>query len=343
MAPTWSDVLPPPIEQPNVYPIEWHTDTPKFWEIYENAKRQNWDPAALPWEGLKACDFSAEERLGLIYWFSLLNCFDASAPPVFAKGLIAAYEAHEEDPLRKCFFTIVRDEVNHEEFSQRNLATFIPGASLYRCDPLGWEPRTELEAVAQRNVRWVYSNGARYWKGYLQAYEKYSLPVLFSSFFMGEVGATTLFHQMCRRAEHPVWKEGFRNIGRDDARHMAMTFNLLKRVMPQLTDEEKPLITRQLRAGFVFLSMILYEPPGQFWDLPHDFLDSHRELIALARRAGLGIARVEKQREIWRDAMLKVKGVVEPHGIAFPAMPEVGLSGVEVVEDTTEGMLVPVF
>ena len=65
-------------------------------------------------------------------------------------------------------------------------------------------------------------------------------------------------------------------------------------------------ITRQLRAGFVFLSMILWEPPPQFWDLPPYFLDNHRILIDIARDAGLGILSYEQQAENWRVAMAKV-------------------------------------
>jgi hypothetical protein len=40
--------------------------------------------------------------------------------------------------------------------------------------------------------------------------------------------------------------------------------------------------------------------------------------------------------------MLKVKKTVEDYGIAFPAMPEVGLSGQEVAEEDLE-TIVPVF
>ena len=34
----WAD--PPPIEQPSIFPIEWRTETPKFVELYEKAKRE---------------------------------------------------------------------------------------------------------------------------------------------------------------------------------------------------------------------------------------------------------------------------------------------------------------
>lgn len=29
--------------------------------------------------------------------------------------MIHAYETHEEDAIRKCFFSVARDEMNHEE------------------------------------------------------------------------------------------------------------------------------------------------------------------------------------------------------------------------------------
>ena len=101
-------------------------------------------------------------------------------------------------------------------------------------------------------------------------------------------------------------------------------------------------MTKQLRAGFVFLSMILYEPPEQFWQLPPEFLAAHHELEEIARRAGLGVATLDVKREVWRQAMFKVKAVVERYGIAFPAMPEVGITGQEVV-DISYDDIIPVF
>jgi len=83
-----------------------------------------------------------------------------------------------------------------------------------------------------------------------------------------------------------LFQKGFRNVGRDEARHMAITLHLFEKEAPRLSEEDKELVTKQLRAGFVFLSMILYEPPEQFWQLPPDFLPVHRELEQIARDAG---------------------------------------------------------
>jgi len=330
----WAE--PPKIEQPNIFPIEWRTETAKFAELYEKAKREVWNPTDLPWKELDPGDFTPEQRLAITYWFSVLANFDSSGPAAFARALVHTYEQHEEDPLRKCFFSITRDEVNHEEFCQRVVSKLCPGA------PLNWEPKTDLEKLAVRNLKWLYYNGSRYWKGYQNAFSKYRLPVLFTSFFMGETAATTLFHHMSRSARHPLFQQGFRNVGRDEARHMAITLYLFEKEAPKLSEEDRLQVTRQLRAGFVFLSMILYEPPEQFWQLPPDFLDVHRELEKIARDAGLGVAAFETKRRVWYDAMLKVKGISEKFDIEFPAMPEVGISGKEIV-DVNEESIIPVF
>ena len=123
---------------------------------------------------------------------------------------------------------------------------------------------------------------------------------------------------------------------------MAITLYLFEKEAPKLSEEDRLQVTRQLRAGFVFLSMILYEPPEQFWQLPPDFLDVHRELEKIARDAGLGVAAFETKRRAWYDAMLKVKGIAEKFDIEFPAMPEVGISGKEIVE-VNEESIIPVF
>src|ERR1019366_6044605 len=132
----------PEVPQPNIYPMEWRVETDKLAAIYEKSKLATWNPANLPWDALRAEDFSTEQRLGIMYWFSVLANFDASGPAVFARATIHAFEQHEEDPVRKCFFSITRDEMNHEECCQRTIAKLWPGG------PLDWQPSTPLEQAA---------------------------------------------------------------------------------------------------------------------------------------------------------------------------------------------------
>lgn len=340
--PSSVDIPPPPILQPNVFPLDWPPGDPLTYELFELAKREAWDPARLPWETLRDAKMSAEERLGIGYWFSLLGIFDAAAPPVFAHALVEMYKAHEEDGVRKCFSTILRDELNHEEVCRRASAALLPGNPW---GPLRWTPKTALEKAAFNNVQWAYHNGGRYWDGYEKAFKKYRLPILFTSFLMGEVAATTLFHEMSKASRLSVFKEAFLSISRDESRHARMALYLAKRTFPTLPQEEKDFITRQLRAGFIFLSMILFKPfPGQFWELPDGFLENHELLQSAATSGGLGILPLAEREEAWRKAMLRVKKTVEEFGIAFPAMPEVGLSGADTpfVDDGIEG-IVPVF
>ncbi len=326
----------PEVPQPNIFPIEWRVETPKLAEIYERAKSEGYDPSTLPWEGFDPCAFRREERVAIMYWFALLSNFDASGPPVFAKAMIHAFETHEEDPVRKCFFSITRDEVNHEETCGRVITRMVPGG------PLGWEPRTELEQVAYNNIKWLYHNGGRYWTGYSNALGRYPLAVLFTSFMMGEVASSTLFHGMSRAAGHPLFRDAFRRIGLDEARHLQICIALLEKEWPGLTDECRAFVTRQLRAGFVFLSMILWEPPEQFWELPDYFLPNHRELIRIAREAGLGVLTVDEQADNWRLAIARVRRLVERWRIDFPAIPELDVAGVDVGEITADD-IIPVF
>ena len=108
----------------------------------------------------------------------------------------------------------------------------------------------------------------------------------------------------------------------------------------------KGLITRQLRAGFVFLSMILWEPPGgpgSFWELPPYFLPNHRVLMGHAREGGLGVLSYEEQAENWRVAMARVRAIVHRWGIEFPAIPELDIEGVDVAADISPEDIIPVF
>jgi hypothetical protein len=326
----------PEVEQPNIFPMEWRVETPKLNDIYERAKREGFNPSILPWDSFDPSVWTREERVAIMYWFALLSNFDASGPPVFAKAMIRAFETHEEDPIRKCFFSITRDEMNHEETCGRVIQRLIPGG------PVNWEPRSELEQVAYNNIKWLYHNGGRYWTGYSSSIGRYPLAILFTSFMMGEVASSTLFHGMSRASRHPLFEDAFRRIGLDESRHLQICITLLEKDWPGLTDEDRIFVTKQLRAGFVFLSMILWEPPNQFWDLPDYFLDNHRALIKIARAAGLGVLTVDEQADNWRLAIARVRKLVERWGIQFPAIPELDIEGVDVGDISAED-IIPVF
>jgi hypothetical protein len=328
--------LPPDIAQPNVFPLSWERRTARLEEIWETSQREYWDPAKLPWETFVAARYTWEEREAIAYWWSLLSVFEASAPPVFAEALIKAYEVHEEDPVRRAFFSVLRDEQNQEQLCALALTRLIESAS-----PLVYEPKTELGEKARRNVRWLYYNGARYWSGFRKAVPKYSLVVLFSSFLMGELAAATIFRQMARGCSEPVFKEAFRNIERDEARHMAFCTALIERDYPTLTSEERMLIAKQIRAGYLFLSAILFEPSEDFWDLPPDFIGVQRHCEEVARAAGFGVPRFDVKKENWRSAVLKLKALLDRYEVPFPAIPEIGISGFETRVDPNQ--IVPVF
>ncbi|MEM1418726.1 MAG: hypothetical protein AAGH15_27775 [Myxococcota bacterium] len=319
----------------NIFPMEWRVDTPKLRELYERSRDPGWSPATLPWETFDPDALSADQRYAIAYWFSLLSVFDASGPAVFARAMIHTYELREEDPIRKCFFAVVRDETNHEEVCGRAIQLLTPGG------PLRHGPTTALGKLAMNNVQWLFHNGARYWDGYKRAVPKYPLAILFTSFLFGEVASSTLFHTMWKKTTIPVFKEAFKRIGQDEGRHLAICRIVLENVLPTLTAEDKHVITQQIRAGFVFLSGVLFEPPEQFWELPTTFRPAHRLLEREARSAGLGILTLDERKENWKAAVLRLKGVLDPHGVAFPALPEIGVDGETVAFDPEK--IVPIF
>lgn len=329
--------FPPATEQPNVFPLSWYRGTEKMEEVYEASRREVWDPTALPWDTFDVESYSWEEREAMAYWWTLLSVFDASAPPVFAAAMIKSYEAHEEDAVRRCFFSVTQDEQNHEHMCGLAITKLLG----YH-DPLTYEPKTELGMKAQRNAKWLYFNGGRYWDGYKQAVPKYSLAVLFSSFLMGEIAAATIFHQMAEGAREPVFKDAFTNIGRDEGRHMAICMTLMERDYPKLDLTDRDTITKQVRAGYLFLSAVLFEPPEDFWDLPDDFIEVQRACETVARDAGFYIPDYETKKENWRQAILNLKGVLDRYDIPFPAIPEVGIDGKEITDIEMED-IIPVF
>jgi len=331
--------MPPETPQPNIYPLSWETKTSKAEEIWDASLREAWNPKDLPWDTFDVTSYSWEEREAMAYWWTLLSVFDASAPPVFAEAFIKTYEDHEEDAIRRCFFSVTRDEQNHEQMCGMAITKLLECSS-----PLEYEPKTELGQRLKRNAAWLYYNGGRYWGGYKKAVPKYSLAVLFSSFLMGEIAAATIFKQMSQSCEEMVFQEAFKNIGRDEGRHMAICLSLMERDYPNLSQEDKSVITKQIRAGYLFLSAVLYEPPSEFWDLPEDFIATQREAEQIARDAGFGIPSHEAKKENWREAMLNLKAVLDKYDTPFPAIPEVGITGEEVTQaDLDSADIIPIF
>ena len=123
---------------------------------------------------------------------------------------------------------------------------------------------------------------------------------------------------------------------------MAICMALMERDYPKMDLADKPLITKQVRAGYLFLSAVLFEPPPDFWDLPNDFIASQRMGEEVARNAGFHIPTYEAKKENWKKAMLNLKGVLDRYDIPFPAIPEVGISGQEVT-DIDMSSIIPVF
>lgn len=329
--------LPPEIEQPNVFPLSWRRESEKLQEIWEAHLRDYWQPEKLPWDTFDVDSYSWEERECIAYWWTLLSVFDASAPPVFAEALIKTYEEHEEDPVRKCFFSVTSDEQNHELMCGLAITKLLEHSN-----PLFYEPKTNIGKRLQKNAHWLYYNGSRYWDGYKTAVPKYDMAVLFSSFLMGEIAAATIFKQMYENSREPVFKEAFKNIGSDEGRHMAICMAVMERDYPGITEENKAIVTKQIRAGYLFLSAVLFEPPTDFWDLPEDFIANQREAEVIAREAGFGIPSYEAKLENWKNAMLNLKGVLDRYDIPFPAIPEVGITGQEVSDVEMED-IIPVF
>jgi hypothetical protein len=312
---------PPEIEQPNVYPVDWTEKSPEIAKIYARAKKEHWDPADIPWDELNPKDYDPIQRTAMAYWWALLANFENSAAAAFSRALVHVSEQHYEDPIKKVTGTIVLDECMHDECCMTACNRLCPRFLS------GWKPKSDLENRALRNIRWVYYNGGRYWNAYLDSYNKYRFPLIFTSFMMGEACASKLFHEMSLKAEHPAFKEAFTNITRDESRHLAYTWLVLEQAVPSLTEAEKQILPKRLRHGFVFLSMILFQPPKEFWQLPSDFLDVQNRMEEIARDAGLGVLTLEEKRKAWSTAIMEIKRKLDKHGLPFPDLPEIGISG----------------
>jgi hypothetical protein len=146
---------------------------------------------------------------------------------------------------------------------------------------------------------------------------------------MGEAAASLIFRRCGELATHPLFAEAFRLIGRDEARHFAFCHHLGAKTFASFTEEEKKTMTKNIRASFIYISILFDTPRMPFWETPPGFAESHLALEDLASGAGLGMPSLDERQELWRMAALRAKNVTDPFGIEFPALPEVGIDGKE--------------
>ncbi len=230
-----------------------------------------------------------------------------------------------EDPTKKMLASITYDECRHDEVCRRACEKLCPNW------PYGYKPQSDFEARALRNITALYDDGRRYWEGFLKAWEYLPPEILFAGFFFAEIGAETIFNAMRQTSKLGIYQQTFRNITRDETRHLVATMALLRAMAEKFTLEQKATITRQMKQGFIFLSPLLYQHKPEFWHLPTDFDKVDQEMEEAARDAGLGVLTLEEKVKFWREAIEKKRSEIEEMGIKVPAIPELGVEG-EVVQ-----------
>ena len=105
---------------------------------------------------------------------------------------------------------------------------------------------------------------------------------------------------------------------------------MLERLAERMTKDQKTMISRQLKHGFIYLSPLLFKPMNDFWKLPDDFFEYDQKLEGLAAKSGLGVPKVEERADAWMMAISRHRSKIEELGIPVPEIKEIGLSGLEV-------------
>ncbi|QQG49139.1 MAG: hypothetical protein HY247_02160 [archaeon] len=308
----------------NVFPGNWDVVSETLLRTYELWFPQNWSPVDLPWEECDAKNFSSDEAVAQAYWLSKLALFEKSGIGAFGAAAVQAATHDFEDPTKKFLSAVAFDECRHDEVCRRACARVCPNF------PYKFKPKTTLEEKALGNITALYENGRRYWSAFNQAWGKYPLELIFSSFFFAEIGAQLIFKEVGERSTNKVYSSAFRNITKDESRHLTGTLAMLERLAEKMGDEQKSMISRQLKHGFIYLSPLLFRPMEDFWKLPGDFFEYDQKLEALAAKSGLGVPKVEDRSEAWMKAITRHRSKIEELGIQVPEIKEIGVEGLEV-------------
>jgi rubrerythrin len=308
----------------NIFPGNWDVETMQLLKAYELWFPQNWSPVELPWEELDSKNFSKDAALAQAYWMSKLALFEKSGIGAFGLAALQAGRYNMEDPTKKFLAAVTYDECRHDEVCRRACSRLCPNF------PYRYKPANELEEKALRNIMALYDNGKRYWSAFEEAWQKYPLELIFSSFFFAEIGAQLIFSKVGENSKLEVYRKSFTNITRDESRHLTGTMAMLGKLASKMNDKQKLMITRQMKHGFIYLSPLLFKPVGDFWELPYDFQQVDSKLEELAAGSGLGVPSTEDRAEAWVAAIERHRSKLEEMGIAVPRIEEIGLDGLDI-------------
>ncbi len=308
----------------NVFPGNWDVVSETLLKTYELWFPQNWSPVDLPWDECDAKNFSNEEGVAQAYWLSKLALFEKSGIGAFGAAAVQAATHNYEDPTKKFLSAVAFDECRHDEVCRRACSRVCPNF------PYRFKPQTDLEMGAHRNILALYDNGRRYWSAFQSAWDKYPLELIFSSFFFAEIGAQLIFKEVGEHSTNKVYSSAFRNITRDESRHLTGTLTMLERLAERMSREQKLMVSRQLKHGFIYLSPLLFRPMEDFWRLPTDFFEYDQKLEALAYGSGLGVPKPEDRKDAWMRAITRHRPKIEELGIPVPEIKEIGIAGVDV-------------
>lgn len=310
--------------EPNIFPGNWTVRTQQLLRTYEQAFAQNWNPVSLAWDTLEPTGLDLKERVAQAYWMAKLALFEKSGIGAFGTAMIKAALHGMEDPTKKFLAAVTFDECRHDEVCRRACNKLCPNF------PYGYKANTDFEKNAVKNIEALYENGKRYWRGFMSAWDKYPLELIFSSFFFAEIGAQLIFKTVSELSRIGLYKEAFQNITVDESRHLSGTLSLLENLVKDFKPEQKLMITRQMKHGFIFLSPLLYKPMSEFWRLPRDFDRIDQEMETIARDSGLGVPTIEEKSKGWLEAIERRRAQIEKLGVPVPAIAEISLEGHEV-------------
>ena len=308
----------------NIFPGNWTVKTQQLLRTYEQSFVQDWNPVTLPWESLDPSGLDLKERVAQAYWMAKLALFEKSGIGAFGTAMLQAALHDMEDPTKKFLAAVTFDECRHDEVCRRACNKLCPNF------PYKYNPTTDFEKRALKNITALYDNGKRYWRGFMTAWDKYPLELIFSSFFFAEIGAQLIFNTVSDLSKIQLYKKAFQNVTVDESRHLAGTLSLLDNLAKDFEADKKMMITRQMKHGFIFLSPLLYKPMPVFWELPKDFNDIDQEMEEVARNSGLGIPTMDEKSKGWLKAIERRRDQIEKLGIAVPAIPEINLEGAKV-------------
>lgn len=285
-------------EPKRFFPLHFRTEVKSIREIYEAAKRQQWNAATdIPWDRFDRSKYTPEQLDAARKFWSHRAWIEYQGGVFSTAAELTRYAINgSKDIDLKLFIALkIAEEARHAE------ASYMFAEVLGGYYPAPADPRMIRQmdyGLAERVL-----------------HENLSTACTVIHMWAGEMVASELFMKRYEVTTDPIAKEVCRLILRDEVRHVKVGELYLAEKIPQMTAAERDEVQAAIQYEIEEIELKGFHG---FKKDTQEHEIHEREAFALARQAGLGATSPEDQAECLKQAYAKMRATITGWGLSLP-------------------------